>query len=126
MASQALLVAVVAVGGLAAALLAGTALAAYLRRRSRSYLLVGLALAALVARAMVAGVTMLGAVDPGTHHLLEHGLDVVMAALVVGAVYYARSVEAGTRGGPREQDVDAGGFDATGAEAADESREVRS
>ena len=76
-------------GSLAVLGLAGAALA---HRRSRSYLLVALALGTLAARTAVAGVTLLELVSPVTHHLLEHGLDVIMAGLVIAAVYYARTV----------------------------------
>ena len=78
-----------AVGSLA---MLGIAVAALARRRSRSYLLVALALVTLAARTAVAGLTLLQLVSPLTHHLIEHGLDVIMAALVIAAVYYARTV----------------------------------
>jgi len=81
--------------------LTGAALAVFLRRRSRSYLLVALALAALLARTGVAAASLAGAVPLDSHHLVEHSLDVAMAALVVAAVYYARSAgRAPTGGGP--------------------------
>lgn len=79
--------------GAATALLAGLGLAVFVRRRSRSYLLVALALVTLFARTVVAAMTMLDALGPTPHHLIEHGLDTLMATCVVGAVYYARSVE---------------------------------
>lgn len=71
----------------------GLSVAALFRRRSRSYLLIALALATLAARTAVAGLTMLQYLPADTHHLLEHGLDVLMAGLVIVAVYYARTVE---------------------------------
>ncbi|PSQ04039.1 hypothetical protein BRC97_12040 [Halobacteriales archaeon QS_6_71_20] len=83
---------VVALGGVAGALLLGLGLAAFLRRPSRSYLLVALALGALVGRAALAGGAAVGVVGAGTHHFGEHLLDVVMAGLVVAAVYFARAV----------------------------------
>ena len=70
----------------------GLAVAALARRRSRSYLLVALAFGTLAARTAVAGLTLMQLVSPMTHHLLEHGLDVIMAGLVIAAVYYARTV----------------------------------
>jgi ABC-type spermidine/putrescine transport system permease subunit II len=82
----------VALASLAAAVLAGLGLAAYVRRRSRPYLLVALALAALLARGVVGALAIAGQLGPGSHHLIEHGLDAVMAALVIGAVYWARPV----------------------------------
>ncbi|MDY7081369.1 MAG: hypothetical protein SXQ77_02930 [Halobacteria archaeon] len=66
---------------------------AFLRRRTRSYLLILLALATILARTAVAGLSLSGSLSTGVHHLLEHGLDVAMAGLVIAAVYYARSVE---------------------------------
>jgi hypothetical protein len=85
-------VALLALAGVGSALLVGLALAALLRRRSRSYLLVTLALGTLLARTGVAVLSLTGTLAEGSHHLLEHGLDAVMAALVVAAVYDARRV----------------------------------
>jgi hypothetical protein len=39
---------------------------------------------------------MVGGLSASTHHTAEHGLDVVMVALVVAAVWYARSVRSAT------------------------------
>lgn len=88
------------IAGLLAAILLGLGIAVFVRRRSRSYLLIALALLALFARSVVAGGRLLGIIAQGPHHLLEHGLDIIMAALVVAAVYYARSIEQsqGSRG----------------------------
>lgn len=77
--------------GVLAAILAGFGLAAYARRRSRSYLLVTLALSTLVARTVVGFVAYIGLIGPDAHHLLEHGLDVLMAALVIAAVFVVRT-----------------------------------
>lgn len=74
--------------------IAGVAAVAYLRRRTPSYLLVALALFALVARIAVAAGTLLGVVPDAVHHLAEHGLDVTIAALLVGAVVLARAIDA--------------------------------
>ena len=92
-----------AAAGLASALLLGLGLAAFARRRSRAYLFVVLALAALLARTVVAVGAEAGMLSLSGHHLAEHGLDVAMAALVVGAVVYARTVDPG-RGQSRGQD----------------------
>lgn len=86
------LLGVVTVAGIGAAVLLGLGFAAFARRRSRSYLLIVGAIAALFGRSIVAGVTVVQILSPETHHLLEHSLDVVLVALVVGAVYYARTV----------------------------------
>lgn len=90
--TQPLLLAVLAVAGVGASVVLGLALAAFVRRRSRSYLLVALALGTLLARTAVASLSLNGTLDAGTHHVAEHGLDVAMVALVVAAVYTARRV----------------------------------
>ncbi|SFP50221.1 MULTISPECIES: DUF7471 family protein [Halolamina] len=77
------------------AVVAGIAVAAFVRRRSRRYLLVALALSTLLARSAVGLAAYLGAVGPGIHHTLEHGLDVAMAALVIAAVYLVGRPAAG-------------------------------
>ncbi len=92
MVAQPLLLAVLVVAGLGASVVLGLALAAFVRRQSRSYLLVALALGTLLARTGVASLSLNGTLDAGTHHLAEHSLDVVMVALVVAAVYTARRV----------------------------------
>ena len=83
-----------AVGGLCAAGVVGLALSALLQRRSWPYLLVALALGTLLIR-IVAGIGyMHGSLSAEAHHLLEHGLDVAMAALVIAAVAFARETSA--------------------------------
>jgi Na+/proline symporter len=89
--SVALLV-LLGLGGLGAAALFGVALATFVRRRSRPYLLLVGAFAALLVRSAVAVGSVLGYVPAASHHLLEHGVDVALVALVVAAVYYARAV----------------------------------
>jgi hypothetical protein len=93
------MVGAVAVAMSGAGLLLGLGLAALMRRRSWSYLLVAGALAALFARASVAALSVAGVFGPFEHHLLEHSLDAVMVALVVAAVYHARTVRR-EAGGP--------------------------
>jgi len=90
--SSTLLLAVVTVGAMGAALLLGLAFAAFVQRRSRPYLLIAAAFAALFGRSLIAGGSIYGLLSPATHHLLEHAVDVVLVALVVAAVYYARTV----------------------------------
>lgn len=74
------------------ALLLGLALAAFVRRRSQPYLLIVTAVVALFGRSMIGGLMVVGMIRPDLHHLLEHGLDVVLVALVIAAIYYARTV----------------------------------
>ena len=90
-----LLLVVLAVAGVGASVVVGLALAVFVRRRSQSYLLVTLAVATLLARTVVASLSLNGTLDAGVHHLAEHGLDVAMVALVIAAVYTARQVERG-------------------------------
>jgi hypothetical protein len=87
------LLAVVGVATLGTAALLGLAFAAFVRRRSRPYLLIVAAFAALLGRSAVVGASALGMLSPTDHHFFEHGLDVVLVALVVAAVYYARTVQ---------------------------------
>lgn len=63
------------------------AFAGYLRRQSRPYLLVVVAISALVVRSMIGFGTMYGYVPMGVHHLVEHGLDFLIAVCVLAAVY---------------------------------------
>ncbi|QDX39508.1 hypothetical protein FQU85_00640 (plasmid) [Salarchaeum sp. JOR-1] len=88
-----LLVAVLLTAAAVSGLLVALATAVYVRRRQRSYLLIVLAFTALFARAIVALLAASNTIPTAFHHVLEHGLDVVMACLVVAAVYYARTVE---------------------------------
>ncbi|MFB6135886.1 MAG: hypothetical protein ABEJ04_03925 [Halobacteriaceae archaeon] len=85
------LLAVVSVAAVGAAALFGLAVGAFVRRRSRSYLLVVGGFGALLSRSGAVAFTAAGAISPSTHHLLEHALDVVFVALVVAAVYHART-----------------------------------
>ena len=78
------------VGTVAAGLVVAVALAALLQRRSVPYLLVTLALATVLARALVGVALALDLFPDQTHHTLEHALDAVMVGLVVAAVYTAR------------------------------------
>lgn len=63
---------------------------AYRRRRTRSYLLVAVAFLAFLFKSIVGLLTLVGVVSLGSHHLIEHGLDSVVAVLLIGAVYLAR------------------------------------
>ena len=67
------------------------------QRRSTSYLLIFFALSTLLIRTAVAGLTMVGIFPEATHHLVEHGLDFVMAGLVLSAVFYARRIQQQTQ-----------------------------
>jgi len=81
------LLAVLALATLGTAALFLLGLAGYRRRGTRVYLLITVALALLVARSVVGVGTALGLVPMPAHHLLAHGFDVAIAALVLYAVY---------------------------------------
>lgn len=85
-----LLPVVLGVAAVVGAVVVGVALAALHRRRSVPYLLVTLAFATLLARTAVGVGLVTGTIDATTHHTLEHGLDAVMAGLVIAAAYTAR------------------------------------
>lgn len=90
---QHLLLLVLVAGGLAGGLVLALSLAALARRRSWSYLLVTLALSTLLVRALVGILGMDGLLGTTAHHLVEHGLDLLTVALLLGAVYAARTVD---------------------------------
>lgn len=77
--------------GLAATVLLSMGLIAFLRRQSRSYLLVILALGTLVCKVGAGGLTLVGILPSNLHHVMEHGLDLAMAVLLIAAVYYTRA-----------------------------------
>jgi hypothetical protein len=85
------LYATLAIAVIGSAALLGLAIAAVLRRGTRPYLLIAAAIGAVFARAAVGGLTVTGVFSATEHHLLEHGLDAVLVALVIAAVYYART-----------------------------------
>lgn len=64
---------------------------AYMRRQSVPYLLITLALGALVVRTIVGLGTAFGYVPMGLHHLIEHGLDFLIAVLLLAAIYQSGS-----------------------------------
>lgn len=64
--------------------------AAYARRREFHYLLITLALGALVVRTGVGLATVYGLVPMTMHHLLGHALDFLVSGLVLYAVYSTR------------------------------------
>ncbi len=66
-------------------------LTALYRRRSMPYLLITLALGALVLRTVIGWGTAVGAVPMTIHHFIEHGLDCFVAVLLLITVYQSRS-----------------------------------
>lgn len=96
------LFAILVLGGLASALLVSLGVYAFVRRQSRSYLLVILALGTLVLKALLGGLALWNVIPISQHHLIEHTLDVLMAAFLLTAVYEARTPPKPTRN-TREQ-----------------------
>jgi len=94
------LLAVIALAAVGTAVLLGLAIAAFVRRQSRPYLLIVAAVAALLGRSAVAGFTITGVVTPFEHHFLEHGLDVVLAALLIAAILHSRTASQGANSNP--------------------------
>lgn len=94
------LLAIITLAAVGAAVLLGLAIGAFVRRQSRSYLLIVAAVAALFGRSIIAGFTVTGLLTPIEHHFLEHGLDVALVALVIAAVYHARTASRGTDSTP--------------------------
>ncbi|WP_228842311.1 DUF7471 family protein [Halococcus agarilyticus] len=90
---------VLVLAGAASLIVAGLAIAAFAQRRSRSYLLIALALVTLLAKTVAGGLAMGELLPTGTHHLVEHSLDGVMAVLLIAAVYFGRTTEPATGGG---------------------------
>lgn len=86
------LLAIVTAGAVGTSLLLALAVTAFVRRQSRSYFLIAAAFAALLGRSIVVGLTLNGILTPTGHHLLEHTFDVILVALVIAAVYYARTI----------------------------------
>lgn len=80
-------------GAILSAVVAMLATAAFLRRRTVSYLLIAVACSVFLAKTLTGVGSLMGTIDPSMHHSIEHSLDVIMMALVLVAVYYARSGE---------------------------------
>lgn len=91
--SETLLVAALGVGAVFSVLVALLAFVAFYRRRTVSYLLIAVAFSTFLGKTSLGIVYLTGRVSVDVHHALEHALDVVMLALVLVAVYYARSSE---------------------------------
>lgn len=66
-------------------------IAVYWRRRSVPFLLVTLAIGLLVIRSIVGFGTVAGQVPMNAHHIIAHGIDFLIATLVLFAAYLTRS-----------------------------------
>lgn len=78
---------------LASAPLAVFGLLAYRRRRTRPYLLVAIAFVLFLLKSVLGGVSIIGGWSTGTHHLIEHGFDFLIASFFLGAVYLSRRTD---------------------------------
>lgn len=91
---------VLGLAGVGSTAVVALALVALARRRSWSYFLVTAALGTLLARTSLGALSMAGVVTLDAHHLPEHALDVVLIALLLGAIYAARSAPDGVGSEP--------------------------
>lgn len=82
-----LLVALLVFAALGTIALLGLALAAYRQRGTRPYLLVVVVLVLLVARTVVGMGTVFAVVPMLAHHLINHTIDLLTAAVLLYAVY---------------------------------------
>lgn len=89
--STLLLHVLVVLSGVASGLLAAVGLMAFSRRRSAPYLLVALALVFLAGKAVVAMLSLAGVIGFEFHNLIEHGLDFLIATLLIIAIVEARN-----------------------------------
>jgi hypothetical protein len=81
------ILAMLSLAGIGTGVLFSVSLVVYRRRRSRRYALITVAVGALFFRSIVGLGTVLGIVPMVVHHLLGHGFDFAIAALILSAVY---------------------------------------
>ena len=85
-----LLIGVLLVSSLGTGLLFAVSAVVYSRRPTRRYLLVTVAIGALFARCLVGLATIVGVLSMTTHHLLGHGLDFVVAGVLLYMIAHGR------------------------------------
>lgn len=93
------LLGIILLAGIGTGLLFVASLVTCLRRRSRRYVLVTVAVGALFVRSVVGIGTVSGVVPMIYHHVMEHSLDFTIAAMVLYAAYLskpARDVSVGS------------------------------
>jgi len=91
--SDSLLIVVLSVGTVFSILVALLSFVAFVRRRTMSYLLMAVAFSTFLGKTSLGLTYVMGRMSADMHHSFEHSLDVVMMALVLAAVYSARSSE---------------------------------
>jgi len=80
-----LLLGIVLLAGFGTSVLFVISVLAYVQRRSRRYLLVTVAVGALLCRSVIGFGTVVGVVPMPVHHIIEHSLDFLIAAVVLYA-----------------------------------------
>jgi hypothetical protein len=96
--SDSLLIIALSAGTVFSILVALLSFVAFLKRRTISYLLIAVAFSTFLGKTSLGLTYLMGRMNPEMHHSFEHTLDVIMMALVLAAVYYARSSEGQTLG----------------------------
>ena len=86
-----LLVVALGIGTVFSVLVALLSFAAFVKRRTVSYLLITVAFSTVLGKTGLGLVYLTGGMDSNMRHSFEHSLDVVMMVLVLTAVYYART-----------------------------------
>ena len=77
--------------GATSAILISLAIVALLRRQSRSYFFIVIALGTLICKVFAGGLTIVELLPSDLHHTMEHGLDLIMGLLLLAAIYAART-----------------------------------
>lgn len=91
--SSSTLLSMLFVQGLLAGVLFTLVGTAYYHRRSLPYLLVWVATATLLIEVIFGIVGVIIPFNPQLHILIDHVLDILLVSAVLGAIYYARTVE---------------------------------
>lgn len=81
------LLALILLAGIGTGLLFGVSVVAYWQRRSRTYLLIAIALGLLFGRCLVGLGTVFGITPMLAHHVVGHSIDFVIAVVVLYASY---------------------------------------
>lgn len=89
------LLGVIILAGLGTGILFVGSVLAFLQRRELRYALIMVAVGALFFRSLVGAGTVYGHVPMTVHHIVEHSLDFLIAALVLYAVYRSKPSVAG-------------------------------
>jgi len=91
--SDSVLIIALSAGTVFSILVALLSFVAFVRRRTMSYLFIAVAFSTFLGKTSLGLTYLMGRMNGDMHHSFEHTLDVIMMALVLAAVYYARSSE---------------------------------